>query len=125
MVVFDAVKVKVKGTVSVSVWLAVAPPDDLAVSVKVVVAVTGTMADPELGNALVSSDCATEGEIVIDAALVVAQVMVVVWPAFNVVGFALNVVIVGAGPDVLVVFPLELHPTSCKKVSSTMQKPTL
>ena len=75
---FDVVRLRVKGTVTVSVWLTAVPSDDVAVSVKVVVAVTGATADPEVGNGPVSSDLGTAGEMVIDAALVVAQVMVVV-----------------------------------------------
>ena len=77
-VVFDVVRLRVKGTVTVSDWFTAVPSDDVAVSVKVVVAVTGATADPEVGNGPVSSDLGTAGEMVIDAALVVAQVMVVV-----------------------------------------------
>jgi len=37
-------------TVTVRVWVAVAPLDEVAVSVKVVVVVMGTTADPVTGN---------------------------------------------------------------------------
>jgi hypothetical protein len=63
--------------------------------VNVVVDITGTMEDPEVGSEPVSSVCGTGGAIVTDVALVVAQVMVVVWPPFTVVGLAVNSVICG------------------------------
>ncbi len=78
MVAGDTLRLRVKGTVTVSVWFTVVPSAEVAVSVKVVVAVTGTTDDPEVGNGPVSSALGTAGEMVIVAALVVAQVMVVV-----------------------------------------------
>jgi hypothetical protein len=63
--------------------------------VNVVVDITGTTEDPELGSEPVSSVCGTGGVIVTDVAFVVAQVMVVVWPPFTLVGLAVNTVICG------------------------------
>ena len=87
-----------------------------------VVAVIVTTADPEVGSAAVP--VCTEGAIVTDVALVVAQVMVVVVPAVTAVGLALNCVICGVTGGGVVLVPLLLHP-SCKKVRSAMPKPTL
>jgi hypothetical protein len=53
------------------------------------------MADPEVGKGPESSVCGTAGVIVIEVALVVVQVMVVVWPPFSSVGLAVNCVIWG------------------------------
>ena len=62
----------------------------MAVRMKAVVAVIGTMADPEVGSGPVASPWGTAGEIVTDAAWVVAQVMVDVWPPLTSVGLAEN-----------------------------------
>jgi hypothetical protein len=78
MVAGDTLRLRVKGTVTVSDWLTAVPSDDVAVRVKVVVLLRGTTDDPETGNGPVSSDLGTAGEMTIEAALVVAQVMVVV-----------------------------------------------
>ena len=78
IVVFDVLRLRVKGTVTVSDWFAVVPSDDLAVRVNVVVVLTGATDDPEVGSGPVSSDLGTAGEMVMEAAFVVAQVMVVV-----------------------------------------------
>jgi hypothetical protein len=50
----------------------------------------GTIDEPEVGSGPESSVCGTVGVIVIDVALVVAQVIVVVCPALTDVGFATN-----------------------------------
>jgi hypothetical protein len=63
--------------------------------VNVVVDITGTMEDPDVGSEPASLVCGIGGVIVTDVALVVAQVMVVVWPPFTVVGLAVNSVICG------------------------------
>ena len=64
--------------------------------VKVVVELTGTTEEPDVGSGPVPSACGIGGEIVTDVALAVAHVSVVVCPAFTVVGFAVNCVICGA-----------------------------
>lgn len=109
-------------TVTATAWVAVVPLDAVAVMVKVVVAVIVTVADPEVASAVVP--VCTAGAIVTDVALVVAQVMVVVWPAVTAVGLALNCVIWGVTGGGVVLVPLLLHP-SCKRVRSAMPKPTL
>jgi hypothetical protein len=63
--------------------------------VNVVVDSTGTIDDPEVGRVPVPSVVVTAGVIVTDVALVVVQVMVVVWPPFTTAGFAVNSVICG------------------------------
>ena len=72
-----------------------APPGPVALMVKVVVEITGTIADPEVGSEPVSSACATDGVIVTDVALLVVQVIVVVWPPLTAVGLAVNAAICG------------------------------
>jgi len=92
----------------------------------VVVAMMGAMDDPEVGSGPVSSDWGTAGEIATEAALLVAQVMVDVWPLFTSVGVALKFVIWGTtGGGGVVFVPLVPHPGSCQKVSSAMPKPIL
>ena len=86
----------------------------------------GTMSDPEVGSGPESSGTGTAGEIAIDVAWLVAQVMVVVWPLFTSVGLALKVVIcgtIGGGPAGLLL-PM-LHPRSGQKLSSAMPKTAL
>jgi hypothetical protein len=60
------------------------------------VALTGIKEDPVVFRPPPPSLCCTEGLIVTDVALVVAQAIVVVWPALTVEGVALNCVICGA-----------------------------
>jgi len=90
-----AVNVKVNGTDTVTVCGPTLPPGPVAVIEYVVLAVTGTTADPEVGSAPVASLSAIAGVIVTEVALVVLQVSVVVCPLFTEVGLALNCVIVG------------------------------
>jgi hypothetical protein len=90
MVFGVAVRVKVNGTDTVTVCGPTLPPGPVAVSENVVFSVTGTTADPEVGNGPVASPSVTAGVIVIDVALVVAQVSVVVCPLFTAVGLTLN-----------------------------------
>jgi hypothetical protein len=73
-----AVRVKVKGTQTVTGCGPALPPGPIAVSEKVVVALTGTTADPETGSGPESSVTGIAGVIVTDVALVVFQVRVVV-----------------------------------------------
>ena len=91
----DALRVRVKGTVTVVLWGAAAPPGPDALIVNVVVDFTGTIEDPEVGSEPVSSVWGTGGVIVTDVALVVIQVIVVVWPPFTAVGLAVNAMICG------------------------------
>ena len=95
IVLGEAVNVRVNGTCTVTLSGTAAPPGPEALIVKVVVEMTGTIADPEVGSEPESSVCATGGVIVTDVALLVVQVMVVVWPPFTTVGFAVNSVICG------------------------------
>jgi hypothetical protein len=67
MLAGDTLRLKVKGTVTATVFVAVVPSDEVAVRVKVVVEVIGTMSDPEVGNGA-PSGCGTAGEIAIDLA---------------------------------------------------------
>jgi hypothetical protein len=112
-------------TDTASVLVAVVPSDEVAVRVKVVVALIGTIADPEVGNGPVPPPVwGTAGAIVIDVALVVAQVIVDVWPAVTAVGEALNWVIWGTIFCGVTVVLMVLHP-SCANVSSKRPKPNL
>jgi hypothetical protein len=96
IVLGEAVKLNVKGTVTVTVAGADVPPAPVAVRVYVVVEFTGMPAkDPEVGNGPVSSVCDMTGVIVIEVAFVVAHVSVVLCPALTYVGFAVNCVTVG------------------------------
>jgi hypothetical protein len=92
IVLGEAFNVSVKGTVTVTLFGAAAPPGPVALIVKVVVESTGTIADPEVDSAPVSSVAGTGGVIVTDVALVVVQVSVVVWPPFTTNGLAVNVI---------------------------------
>ncbi len=78
MVVGDAVRLKVNGTVTVTVCGPAVPPGPVAVSEKVVVVLTGVVTDPVVGrvpdSSLVEMDGVTETEV----ALEVAQVSVTV-----------------------------------------------
>ena len=56
---------------------------------------TGTTEDPEVDSEPVSSVWGTGGVIVTEVALVVVQVIVVVWPLFTARGLAVNVAIWG------------------------------
>jgi hypothetical protein len=85
----------VNGTCTVTLFGAAVPPGPEALMVNVVVEITGTIEDPEVGSEPVSSVWATGGVIVTDVALVVVQVIVVVWPPFTAVGLAVNAVICG------------------------------
>ena len=95
MVLGDALKVSVNGTCTVMLFGAAVPPGPEALMVNVVVEITGTIEDPEVGSEPVSSACTTGGVIVTDVALAVVQVIVVVWPPFTAVGLAVNAVICG------------------------------
>jgi hypothetical protein len=91
----EALKLSVNGTVTVRLWGVAVPPGPVAEIENVVVLVTGVIADPEVGSGPEPSVCGTAGVIVTAVALVVAQVIVVVCPALNDVGAALNCVICG------------------------------
>lgn len=91
----DAVKVSVNGTVTVTVEGAEVPPGPVAVIEYFVVALMGTKSDPEVGSGPESSGTGIAGVIVIEVAFVVAQVSVVVCPAFTNIGFAENCVTCG------------------------------
>jgi hypothetical protein len=91
----DALRLSVKGTVTVVVLGTAVPPGPEASMVNVVVDITGTMEDPEVGNEPVSLLCGTDGVMVTDVALVVVQLIVVVCPPFTVVGLAVNAVVCG------------------------------
>jgi hypothetical protein len=95
MVVGLAFNAKVAGTETVTVCGPVLPPGPVAVIENVVLALTGTTADADVGSAPESSGTDTVGAIVTDVAFWVAHVRVVVWPLFTVLGLTLNWVIVG------------------------------
>lgn len=97
MVLADAVRVKVNGTVTVTVCGPAVPPGPVAVSENVVVEVIGVTDEPEVGSPLESSGIGTAGVIVTEVAFVVAQVSVLVCPLPTVVGLAENCVICGGG----------------------------
>ena len=92
----EAVRVNVNGTVTVTVEAADVPPGPVAVMENVVVVFTGTSDDPETDSGPESSGTGTAGVIVTVVALFVAQVSVVVWPAFTNIGFAVNCVTCGS-----------------------------
>jgi hypothetical protein len=102
IVLEDAVKLSVNGTVTVTVCGPVVPPGPDAVSENVVVAVSGATDEPEAGSPVESSGIGTAGAIVTAVAFVVVQVSVVVCPPPTVVGLAVNCVICGAGGGVCV-----------------------
>lgn len=60
--------------------------------VNVVVAVTGGLAEPDVGRVMPSSELNTGGLMLTEVALVVAHVTVVVCPALTDVGLTVNVV---------------------------------
>lgn len=93
MVLGEAERLSVRGTVTVRVCGPVFPPGPVAVIEYVVVALTGIVAEPVVGSGPESSPTGSVGVMVIDVALLVAQVSVVVCPALTEVGFALNCVI--------------------------------
>jgi uncharacterized protein (DUF697 family) len=90
----EAVKLNRKGTVTVRFWVAVPPGPD-AEMVYIVVEFTGTTEVPDVGREVVPSICGIAGVIVTAVALLVAQVIVVVCPAFTAAGVAVNCVICG------------------------------
>jgi hypothetical protein len=95
MLLGDALKLKVSGTVTVTVAGLEVPPDPVAVSEKVVVWLMGTTADPEGGGGPESSPSGMGGLKVTEVAFVVTHVRLVVWPALTKVGLAVNCVICG------------------------------
>jgi hypothetical protein len=74
----DAVRLRVNGTVTVTVCGPALPAGPVAVSEYVVVLVTGIVPDPEVGSGPASSPRGTSGVIVTEVAFVVVQVRVVV-----------------------------------------------
>jgi hypothetical protein len=95
IVLGEADKLNVNGTVTVTVDAAEVPPGPLAVMENFVVPLIGTNDDPETGSGPESSGTGTGGVIVTDVAFVVAQVSVVVCPAFRNIGLAVNWVTCG------------------------------
>jgi hypothetical protein len=95
IVLGEAVRLSVKGTVTVTVAGAEVPPGPVAVILNVVVLVTGVNDDPEGGNGPVSSFWATGGLIVTEVALVVVQLIVEGCPALTNIGLAVNDVTCG------------------------------
>ena len=95
IVLGDALRLSVIGTATVVILGTAVPPGPAALMVNVVVDITATTEDPEVGSEPVSLVCGTGGVIVTDVAFAVAQVMVVVWPPFTLVGLAVNTVICG------------------------------
>jgi hypothetical protein len=73
----EAVRFSIKGTVTVTFCGPAVPPGPVAVKLKTVVVLTGTLSDPEVGRGPESSGIGIAGVIVTDVALVVAQVRVV------------------------------------------------
>ena len=88
-------KLRLKGTVTVTDCGAEVPPGPVAVMVNVVVADTGGLAEPEVGSVMPSSGLNTGGLMLTEVALVVAQVTVVVWPALTDVGLTVKDVTCG------------------------------
>ena len=91
----EAVRLNVKGTVTVTVCGPAVPAGPVAVIEYVVVALIGIMSEPEVGSGPESSGTGIAGVIVTDVAFVVAQVRVVVCPVLTSVGLTLKVVICG------------------------------
>ena len=85
-----AVNAKIMGTNTVTVWGPALPPGPIAVIEKFVVVLTGITAEPDVGSVVESSGIGMVGVIVTDVAFCVAQVRVVVWPLFTVLGVTLN-----------------------------------
>lgn len=100
IVLADAVRLSVKGTVTVTVCGPAVPPGPVAVSEKVVVEVIGVTDDPDVGSPFESSGMGTAGVMVTAVAFVVVQVSVLVCPPPTVAGAAVNCVISGAGGGV-------------------------
>jgi hypothetical protein len=87
------------------------PPGPVAVSEYVVVALTGTVAEPVVGRGPESSPTGIVGVIVMEVAFVVPHVIVVVCPALTAVGFAVNCVICGVmAGGAFVEFPHDVEP---------------
>lgn len=95
MVLGEAVRLNVKGTVTVTVAGADVPPGPVAVILNMVVLVTGVSDDPEAGKGPVSSVWATAGVIVTEVALVVVHAMVEGCPALTNIGLAVKDVTCG------------------------------
>jgi hypothetical protein len=95
MVVGDAVRLNVNGTVTVTVCGPALPPGPVAVSEKVVVVLIGAVTEPEVGRAPDSSLAEMDGVIATEVAFEVAHVSVTVCPALTEVGLAVNAVICG------------------------------
>lgn len=95
MVLGEAVRLRLNGTVTVNVAGADEPPGPDAVRVKVVVLVTGVSDDPEAGNGPVSSVWATAGLMVTEVAFVVVHAMVEGCPALTNIGLAVKDVTCG------------------------------
>jgi hypothetical protein len=74
----DTLKLRLNGTVTVSVCGAEEPPGPVAVIVNVVDVDTGGLAEPDVGSVIPSSGLNTGGLMLTEVAFVVAQVMVVV-----------------------------------------------
>jgi hypothetical protein len=91
----DTLKLRLNGTVTVSVCGAEEPPGPVAVIVNVVVALTGGFAEPEVGRVIPSSGLNTGGLIATEVAFVVAHVIIVVCPALTEVGLAVKDVTCG------------------------------
>jgi len=100
MLLGDALKLNVSGTVTVTVAGLEFPAGPAAVRENVVVWLIGTTADPEGGGGPWSSPSGIGGLNATEVAFVVTHVSVVVWPALTEVGLAVNCVICGgaAGP---------------------------
>ena len=88
-------RLKLKGTVTVTDCGALDPPGPVAMIVNVVVLFTGGLAEPEVGSVIPSSGGTTGGLMLTEVALVVAQLMVVVCAALTEVGLAVKDVTCG------------------------------
>ena len=86
-------RLRLKGTVTVTACGVADPPGPVAVIINVVVPFTGGFAVPEVGSVMPSSGGTTGGLMLTEVAFVVAQVMVVVCPALTEVGLAVKDVI--------------------------------
>jgi len=104
MVVGVAVRVRINGTVTVTVCGPAVPAGPVAVSEKVVVVATGVVTEPEVGRAPDSSVSVMDGVTETEVAFVVVQVSVVDWPALTEVGLAVNCVICGGAGAATVTF---------------------
>jgi len=88
-------RLRLKGTVTVTDCGAEDPPGPVAVMVNVVVLFTGGFAEPEVGSVMPSSGGTTSGLMLTEVAFVVLQLMVVTWPALTEVGLTVKDVICG------------------------------